>query len=217
MRYPTIASVIFLIVAGCAGSKNQIDDSVLAGVPLEEKAGVLGAQNELTQAKAEQENAKANLKAMETDHAIARNETKSSKLQLDNARLNMKSDRGSGDLNRTGNSDRDVKVNELRVNANTAKEDWLAKKRRWLERTADAAEAHMAAAQAKVELEKAKVAEAKKIRPSENFNVMSFESANLDKQKRYLDARMAADKLRADVDSAEQDYRSQQSLLDRAK
>lgn len=213
-----LLGVVLLWTAACAtGPKYQIDDSALAAVPLEEKSAVLAAQNELNQARAEQDHARANLSAAKTRYEMARNESKAAQLELENAKLRQKANQASGDLNRTGSSEHEMKLAELKVNTARAKLEWLDKKRRWLDETADAADAHVAAAEAKYELEKARVADARKIKPSENFNLPSFESTNLDKQKRYVDARMGAEKMKAEVDRAERTYQSQQSLLDRVK
>jgi len=212
-----LLGAILLWTAACATGPKQIDDSALAAVPVEEKSAVLAAQNELNQAKAEQEHARSNLSAAKTAYEMARNQSKATQLELENAKMQQKANQASGDLNSADRSAHEVKLAELKVSTARSKLEWLDKKRKWLVETADAADAHVAAAQAKYELEKARVAEARKIRPSENFNLLGFESANLDKQKRYVDARMGAEKMKAEVDSAERSYQSQQSLLDRAK
>ena len=137
-------------------------------------------------AKTEQQKAEADLKNIDNELDVAENEYKTAKLQLDTAKLNQKTAEQSGDVNRKNQAQRDVHVAELGVKAADAKVDWLNKKRKWIKAQRDAADDHVAAADARVELEKAKLAQQKGIKPSEDFNVMNFETDNLKKQQKLL-------------------------------
>lgn len=206
MRKFSILVLTFGLGACSSGPKYKIDDSVLASVPVADKAGVLSAQNEQNQAQAEVTKAKADLESAERDLDIAENEYKAAKLNLDTAKLNQKAADESGDVNRKNSAARDVHVADMGVQAADAKVDWLEKKVKWQKYTRDAAEAHTQSSAAKYELEKAKLAAAKNIKPSDDFNVMNFESESLDKQKRYSDSEMEADRLKPDVDGLERKY-----------
>lgn len=148
---------------------------------------------------------------------IAENEKKTAKLQLDTAKLTQKSAEQSGDLNRKNQAAHDIRVAELGVKAAEAKVDWLEKKRKWVKAQKEAAENHWAAADSRCELEKAKLAQQKGIKPSDDFNVVNFETDNMKKQQDYSEARMDADKMQADVDRLERDYQAQLAAYTQAK
>lgn len=206
MRKLSLALLVFGLAACGSGPKYKIDDSVLASVPVSDKAGMLSAQTEQNQASAEIEKAKADLSSNERDLDIAENEYKAAKLNVDTAKLNQKAAEQSGDLNKKNAAARDLHVAEMGEQAADAKVDWMEKKVKWQKRVRDAAEAHVSSSAAKYELEKAKLAASKNIKPSADFNVMNFESESLDKQKSYSDAQIDADKLKPDVDGLERKY-----------
>ena len=120
-------------------------------------------------------------------------------------------------LRRKSQSQHDVSVAQLGVKAADVKVDWLSKKRKWIKAQRDAADEHFAAADARLELEKAKLAQQKDIKPSKDFDVMNFESDNLKKQQNYSSARMDADKMQADVDRLERDWHATLSTYEQAK
>jgi hypothetical protein len=206
-----------MLAACSSGPKYKISDDTLAQVPLAEKQGVMASQNEQVQAKEELRKARADLNAVDHEEDIANNDYKTAKLSLDTAELNKKSAEQSGDVNRKNTASRDIHVAELGVKAADARRDWLSKKHKWLKRILDAAEDHMAAADAKYELEKAKVASSKGIKPSDDFNVMNFETESLEKSKRYSESRMDADKHKADVDDLERKYNDRNQAYNDAK
>jgi outer membrane protein TolC len=213
------ALVLTLLAAGCGGggAKYRVDDASLAQVSMQDKQPVFVAQTERDQAKAEQQKAQADLKQVSNDLDIAENDYKSNKLALDTAKLNQKNADLSGDVNRKNQASRDLHVAELGVKAADAKVDWLSRKRKWLKACADAAEEHWAAADSRLEYEKAKLAQSKGIRPSQDFNVINFETDNLKKQTKYSEARMDADKHRADVENLERQWQNHQQAYESAK
>jgi hypothetical protein len=199
--------LVALLLAGCSsGPKYKIDDNTLAQVPLAEKQGIMASQNEQIQAKEELRKAKADLDQVDREEDIADNELKSAKLSLDTAEMNKKAAEQSGDMNRKSSADRDIHVAELGVKAAKAKAEWLSKKHKWMKQIYEAAQDHQSSADAKYELEKAKVASSKGIKPSSDFNVMNFETESLEKSKRYSETRLDADKRKADVDDLERKF-----------
>jgi len=212
-------SLLLVGAAACGGggAKYHVNDNALATASVQEKQGVLAAQQEKEVAKTEQAKAEADLKNIENEVDIADNEYKSAKLQLENAKTMQKAGEQSGDSNRKAQSTHDVRVAELGVKSADAKVDWLSKKRKWIKAQRDAADDHYAAADARLELEKAKLAQQKGIKPSDDFNVMNFETDNLKKQQKYSESRMDADKMQADVDRLERDYHAQLSTFEQAK
>ncbi len=212
------AVLTLLLVSGCgSGPKYKIDDNTLAQVPVTEKQGVMAAEGEETQAKEELRTAGAMVDQTDRDLDIAENELKASKLSLDTAQLNKKSAEQSGDINRKNAAERDIHVAELGVKAAEAKVDWLEKKKKMHKRERDVAEAHVAAAASKAELEKAKLADSKGIKPSQDFNVMNFESESLQKSQKYSEAKLDADKVKPEVDDLERKYKMLQEQYDGAK
>lgn len=198
-----------LVVAGCSsGPKYKVDDKVIASLSVEQKQGMLAAQSEQNLAREEVKKAKADYDASDREVDIASNEYKAAKLQRDTAELNKKAADQSGDMNRKNQAARDLHVAELGVKAKDAKVSWLEKKRKWFKDTLNAAEDHVAAADAKLELEKAKLVSQQGIKPSENFNIGNFESESLDKMKRYSESRHDADKRKVDVDELEYKYKA---------
>jgi outer membrane protein TolC len=212
-------SLLLVGAAACGGggAKYHVNDNALATASVQEKQGVLAAQQEKEVAKTEQAKAEADLKNIENELDIAENEYKSAKLQLDSAKLTAKAGEQSGDSNRKVQGTHDVRVAELGVKASDAKVDWLSKKRKWIRAQRDAADNHYAAADARLELEKAKLAQQKGIKPSDDFNVMNFETDNLKKQQKYSESRMDADKMQADVDRLERDFHAHLSTFEQAK
>jgi len=201
--------MLVLWLAACgSGPKYKIDDATLAQIPVQEKQTVIAAQTEQNQAREEYRTADAMVKQTDRDLDVAENDLKTSKLGHDTAKLNMKSAEQSGDVNRKNSAERDIHVAEMGVKAADAKVDWLAKKKKFYKRQRDAAEAHQSSADAKVELEKAKLASSKGIKPSNDFNVMNFETETMEKQKKYSEATMDADKLRPTVDDLERKYKT---------
>jgi outer membrane protein TolC len=214
-----LVSVVLVAAVGCGGggAKYHVNDNSLATASVQEKQGVLAAQQEKEVAKTEQQKAEADLKNIDNELSVAENDYKAAKLQLDTAKLNLKTAESAGDVNRKNQATHDVRVQELGVKAADAKVDWLSKKRKWIKAQRDAAEEHYAAADARYELEKAKLAQQKGIKPSDDFNVMNFETDNLKKQQKYSEARMDADKMQADVDRLERDWHAQLSTFEQAK
>ncbi len=208
-----------LLAFGCGGggAKYRVDDASLASVSMQEKQSVFDAQNEMNQAKAEHEKFKADHRNADHDVDVADNEYKTAKLQLDTAKLNKKSAEMGGDVNHKQAADRDLRVAELGVKTADAKVDWLKKKRKWIAESEDAAERHVAAADARAELEKAKLAQAKGIRPNEKFDPMLFEQDYQEKSRKFNDAKLSADRMGPEADGKEREYMTQQQAYDQAR
>ena len=217
--HKTLLPVVLVALAGCGGggAKYHVDDQSLATASVQEKQGILAASQEKEVAKTEQQKAEADLKNVDNDLSIAENEYKTAKLTKDTAQLNVKNAQMSGDVNRQNQAAHDLRVAELGVRSADAKVDWLNKKRKWIKAQRDAADDHWAAADSRCELEKAKLAQQKGIKPSKDFDVMNFETDSMKKQQSYSSSRMDADKMQADVDRLERDYQAQLQTYNTAK
>jgi hypothetical protein len=200
---------VTLFLCGCSsGPKYKIDDNSLASIPLAEKQGMLAAQNEQNVAKEELRQTKADLDNNEREVDVAVNEYKTAKLSLDTAELNKKAADSSGDMNRKNTASRELHVAEVGVKATDAKVSWLEKKRKYIKALRDAAEKHVEVADAKYELEKAKLASAKGMRPSDDFNIMNFETETMEKQNKWSQERLDADKRQPDVLDLERKWKA---------
>ncbi len=217
MRETLLLGALFAVGCGGGGAKYHVSDNSLATATVQEKQGVLAAQQEKDVAQTEKQKAEADLKNIDNELSVAENDYKAAKLQLDTAKLQQKTAETSGDVNRKNQSMHDVRVAELGVKAADVKVDWLNKKRKWIKAQRDAADDHYAAADSRCELEKAKLAQQKGIKPSDDFNIVNFETDNMKKQQSYSESRMDADKMQADVDRLERDYQVQKQTFDQAK
>jgi hypothetical protein len=212
-----LIALVFAVGCGGGGAKYHVDDASLASLSMQEKQGIFAAQNEKNQAQAEMQQFQANYKNADHDVDVADNDYKSAKLQLDSAKLNLKSAEQASDVNRKQSAQREVQVAELGVKAADAKVDWLKKKRKWYDLSADAAEKHVAACDSRAELEKAKLAQQKGIRPDEKFDPMLFEQDYQEKSRKYNDAKLDADRLKPEVDGKEREYTTQQQAFDQSR
>jgi len=79
------------------------------------------------------------------------------------------------------------------------------------------AEKHVAEADARAELEKAKLAQAKGIKPNEKFDPMLFEQDYQEKARKFNEAKLEADRSKPDVDGKEREYMTQQQAFDQAR
>jgi hypothetical protein len=95
---------------------------------------------------------------------------------------------------------------ELQLKVASAKVKWVETKKKYYDLQADAAEAHGEAAATKVELEKARLASQKGIKPSEDFNVGNFENQNMERQRKWDEARSKSESKRLEVERAASAY-----------
>jgi hypothetical protein len=126
---------------------------------------------------------------------------------LDTAKLNQKTAEASGDVNRKTQSVHDVKVAEVGVKAADTKVDWLNKKRKWFKAQRDAADDHFAAADSRLELEKAKLAQQKNIKPGADFSVGDYESQWKDKNGDWESAKKDAESEQKKATDREQKWK----------
>jgi len=209
---------LVLSLAACGGSlKHTIDDNTIASTTPEERSSIMAVRDEGNRADDELRTAQVEEKKAENDLSLAENDLKSAKLAKDSAKLSRQGAEASGDLNRKNRADRDYTAADKAKDAADAKVDWLSKRLKFTKRTRQAAEAHVDTIKARTELEKAKLAASKGIRPSEKFNVMDFEQQNTEKQQKYNDARREADEQKTSVDDKERRYLTAQQSADAAR
>src|SRR5262245_15378773 len=113
MRAREVLFFTLFLGACSSGPKYRIDDNTLAQIPLQEKQGVMSAQQEQLTAKEEIRKANADYGQADRELDAAENDLKAAKLQLDSAKLNRKSAEASGDLNKKSAAERDIHVAEM--------------------------------------------------------------------------------------------------------
>jgi len=164
-------------LAGCGGGlKYKLDDGTLDTVPASDRQAVFTAQNDVEVARSEERNADKQLELFEHDRDIAKKEKEQAELEVEKAVAEGEAAVQARDENRSNSARHAKEVAEVGVKAAELKLDWLNQKRDWLKAIRKAAAAHRMAAEAKVELEKAKLAEQKKIKPDGDFSVGNYES-----------------------------------------
>ena len=216
--------IAFLIVlaAGCGGTsaKYTVDDVALATVPVSEKQAIFNAQNQVSVAKADQQKALADADATDHDLDIAKTEKEQARLETSKARLEADAADKSHDQNKIDTAARMKKAADAGEQAADAKVDWLSQVKKWHRAQADAAEAQVSLANAQVELEKAKLAELKKIKPSPDFKLQTFTDEYQRRQGKADSAKKDADSAKASADKLEQtskDLAQQATQLKAAK
>jgi hypothetical protein len=215
-RQPThgrsAASLLFAIglgLAGCGGGlKYKVDDTSLDAVPSSERQDVFAAQNEVEIAHSEQRTAKSQLEQLERDLDVAKNEKKQADLEVEKAATEQESANASHDENRANASRHGKEVADVGVKVAQAKLDWLDEKEDWLKLASRAADAHQDAALAKVELEKAKLAKQKGIKPSGDFSFDNYQDQWKDKNDDWQSAKKKADAEEKDTKEREEKWKS---------
>jgi chromosome segregation ATPase len=197
---------LFLIACGGGGAKYKVDDVALAQIPVAEKQSIFAAENEISVAKSEHGKALADAQAVDHDLDIADKEQDQAKLETQKAKLESQAAEQSHDMNRVGAATRELKIADVGERAASAKVDWLSRKKKWFKALADVAEYRIAVAQSKVELEKARLAVAKNIKPSDDFKIDNFAQDYAKRTKEWQEEKRDADQMRAQVDQFGKTY-----------
>jgi hypothetical protein len=198
-----------LTLAGCGGGlKYKVDDTALDAVPAGERQDVFAAQNEVEIAHSEQRTAQNQLEQLDRDLDVAKTEKQQADLEVQKAATEQESANASHDENRANASRHGKEVADEGVTAAQAKLDWLGEKKDWLKAASKAADAHQDAALAKVELEKAKLAKQKGIKPSGDFSVGNYEDQWKDKNDDWQSAKKKADSEEKDAKSSEEKWKN---------
>jgi hypothetical protein len=178
---------------GCGGGlKYKLDEGSLDTIPPGDRQAVFVAQNDVEIARSEQRNADKQLELFEHDRDIAKKEKEQAELEVEKAVAEGEAAVQARDENRSNNARHAKEVADVGVKAADLKLEWLSQKRDWLKAVKRAAEAHTLAAEAKVELEKAKLAEQKKIKQDGDFAVANYEGQWKSRNQGWEDAKSFA-------------------------
>ena len=177
-----------LVLFGCGGhaAKYKFDDVALASVPMTEKQSIFAAEQEVSVAKAKRQAAEADVRTTEHDIDLARVEREQARLSTQTAKLEMDAAEKAHDMNRQGPASDKKRIADLGERVANAKVDMLDQKRKWQNELIEVGDAQIDAALSRVEYEKAKLAAAKNIRPTKDFNPEVF-TQDFEKRKREVD------------------------------
>ncbi len=216
MRKVALGSLI-LVACGGSTAKYTVDDVSLASIPLEEKKPIFQAEHEVSLAKAEAAQSVADTRDVDGQLDIADKEQEQAKLETSKAKLSADQAEASHDLNRVSAADKELRIAQLGERAATAKTDWLSKKKKYHKELGDVAEEHIAAAMSKVELEKARLAAAKGIKPSADFKLDDFAGDYAKRVKSWQEENADAGKLKSQVDKLEKTWQDLKAQFAQAR
>src|SRR5262252_2275636 len=165
-----------LAMCGCAsGLKYAVDDNVVTNVAADERRDVAAAQSELAAAQADQQKAEVLLNQTQSKLRAAEADEKQAALEAEKSLEAQKAAEQSHDINQVNTANRNKEIAAAGQRAAEAKVAWLEKKARATRTARVAADLRVSAAQAHYELEKARVCQAKGIKPSTDFQLARFE------------------------------------------
>jgi hypothetical protein len=194
--------------AGCASHpKYMVDDMALAQVPMVEKQSIFSAEQDIAVARAEHAKAASDVDVARHHLAVAEAERDQARLEVDKAKLEQQAGERAHDVNRQKSADRLREIADSGDRAALAKVDMLAAKRKWMRETVDVADERIRAAMAKLEWEKAKLAAAKNIKPTPDFNVAVFADEYGRRQKEVDDQKKDVDAAKVEHDKLEKAWR----------
>jgi hypothetical protein len=216
--------VAALSIAACGGGpsgpgplRHTLDNQFIVAIPAAEQGAVIAAENEMTVATKERDRAEYDLKNIESEVKIAGWELDRAKLsvKIAEARRGVAANAGIAMQNQ---ADVEMRSAMLGLQAAEAKRDFVKAKKSWLQRFQRYTLYAMYAAEAKLHLEKARLAKAKNNYPK-GFDLMNYEnqardrgnSANNAKQESESEMRRA-EELRQAWARREQEYMSAMGL-----
>ena len=208
-----------LLLFGCGGhtAKYKFDDVALASVPMSDKQAIFAAEQEVSVAKAKRQAAEADVRTTEHEVELAKLEREQAKLATQTAKLEMDAAEKSHDMNRQGPASEHKRLADLGERAANAKVDMLDQKRKWQNELVEVTDAQIDAAVSHVEVEKAKLAAAKNIRPTKDFNPEVF-TADFDKRTREVDdEKREADEKKEKLDRLTQAWKDLDAQYQQAK
>ncbi|MSP59392.1 MAG: hypothetical protein EXR72_03445 [Myxococcales bacterium] len=193
--------IVILLAVGCgSGPKYKVDDVSLAPIPIAEKQAIFAAQNEISVARSERQKADADVAATEKEIISAESEHEQAKLETKKAQLGADEQKKLGDATKLTQAARELEVAEAGQHAASVKIDWLSKRKKWQREQGEAADAHATLAESKVELEKARLASSKGIKPNPDFKLENFADDFASKAKAWSAAKRQVEDRQTEVD-----------------
>jgi hypothetical protein len=217
-----VIAVIAMSV-GCGGGgesrpgplAKRIDMMHIAQIGMDQKQGVLQAQNDWTVAQAENAKAEADFNSLTSQMTVVKNDRAKAKLQLDSALSNKKTADASADTNKINAASKEVRDAELAVKAADARIRYYEAYRGFLLRQWRHAEENMYWREAQFELAKAQLAQKNNIAPK-GVTYEAFPSQETDRGKRAQAAKGKLDAERSKAMSAREEWLRAQQTADQA-
>jgi hypothetical protein len=196
MRRTLIALLLAAIASGCGGGevapgplRFTLEDKHLAAIPVAEKQPVVAAKQEYDVAQMNCDKNVSDLDESKLEITKAKNEVEQRILDEKSARAERQKAQSGADQTRRNNAERDARTAELGRRAADGKLAYMKAKKKYGDAMVRFCQRDIYAKQSKLELEKARIANAKDIRPT------GFDFAAFDKQ--YNQRTQEAQKARA--------------------
>jgi hypothetical protein len=220
-RSQLIVPLAFVLLVACGGSaapgpkplKYHYDEVYIAQFSMEEKAGVLEAQNEYQRARAGQMKAESDLGEIKTTLGVAQNERKQAVLSEESANQEKQAADSSGDMTRINQAARNMRVAELNRRAADDKVAYIKASRSYLKKLLRYRQEETFHREARYEHAKAKLGQAKNIAPKG----VRYESYPGQTEERSRSAQKARQKFASDKQKADAAKKTWQARLKEAK
>ena len=220
---PVWAALFMYVLSACGGGgppapkplQHHFDDMYIATVAMEEKQGVMDAQQAYAVAKMEKSTADANYAESGTKLDLAKDELKRAKIDQDSAKKKKKAAEESGDMNRVNAASALVRAADLAKQAADQKVTWIKANRNYLKLWVRYSTQEMYHQESKFELAKARLAKAKNIRPK-NFTLSTYESQASERSRLAQQDRKVADQEKSRAENEKKKWKSMVSAADKA-
>ncbi|HEX3697738.1 MAG TPA: hypothetical protein VH374_20360 [Polyangia bacterium] len=204
--------------AGCGGGmKYRVDDAAMDAIPASDQQPVLDARRDLEVSQGDRRTVADQLEETNRELDIADKERQQAQLRVDQVTSNQDAAVKSLDENRANTAEHNKEVAGLDMKVAEAKIEWLTQKRTADKQAGAAADAHIEANNAKVELEKARVAKAKGIKTASPLDVSDFESQWKGKNSDFESAEKDAASEEKSAKKLEEKWQDLQAQRDKMK
>ncbi|HEY2902929.1 MAG TPA: hypothetical protein VGL59_20265 [Polyangia bacterium] len=185
--------LLAVAAAGCGGGmKYKVDDATMDAIPSSDRQPVFDARRDLEVSQGDRRTVANQIEEANRELDIADKERQQAQLEVDKATSDQDAAIKSLDENRANAAKHNKEVADVGVKVAEAKIEWVNQKRAAYKQAAAAADAHIEANNAKIELEKARVAKSKNIKTASPLDVSDFESQWKDKNSDYESAKKDA-------------------------
>lgn len=220
-----LRTCLFLLVLlpACGGGESRpgplqytLDDMYIAKVPLEEKQGVLQAQNDFAAAKMERATAEAEYSEAATELQVAKNELGQAELDEESAKSRKQAAEESGDMNRVNAAAQELRAAKLAREAAAKKVEYMKAQQTYLKKRLLQAEDEGYAKEARYELTKARLAQANNIRPK-GFEMPNFQRQSEERSKHAQRSKALLQRDKAKADTLRREWQTLDREAQRAR
>jgi chromosome segregation ATPase len=206
------------VMWSCGGAATRpatIPDELLGDVPMEQKESMLAAKAEVSKATEIRQGVLHELDVMNRDIMVSGAERQQARSERHKLEADYRLATAGGDLNQVARSMADLETARAGEKAADVRPNYLVQKRKVVNASLAAASADVVLAEARVELEKAKLAEKHGKRPSAGFSVGQYEKAVATAQKEAATARSAVGREEQATEGFERGYMKYKNEFDR--